>query len=193
MTIQLFNSILTMTIILKLSTNINIFVPKTKFFNIPFISNKYIVKHNYYNTSFRNSIIYHNIKCWKSYCFFNNYINNYNEDNIIFSLDFSINKEDKKNKYIKIDYLEIDNDYYDIKNNNKKKFILTKHETLLIKKSLINFVENWAIKNNINKIKIDINSNLERFNYELKDLGFFPTKNKCLINQFWIEAEKIIY
>lgn len=174
MTIQLFNSIFTITTILKLTTDINSIVPKSTFFNTPIISNRYVVKYNNYDTIYRNSIIYHNLKCWKSYCIFNYYIDNYNEDNIIFLLDFSINKEDKNNQFIKIDYLYVNND------------LLNYDETKTTIKSLINYIENWGIKKNINKIII------ERYNNELKELGFNPTDKKSLLNPSWIEAEKII-
>ena len=191
MTIQLFQSILTMTTILKITTDFNSVIPKSTIFNTPLISNKYIVKHNKYNTMFRNSIEYHNLKCWKSYCIFNNYIDNFNELNTIFLLDFNINKNDINNPFIKIDYLYVNNDFND-KKYNEKINILSNEETKLIIKSLINYIEIWAIKKNIKKIIIDIHSNLERYEYELKDLGFNPTEKKCLLNPFWIEAEKII-
>jgi len=146
-----------MTTILRLSTDINLFVPKSTFFNTPFISKKYIVKHTNYNTMFCNSIEYHNLKCWKSYCIFNNRIDNFNEDNMIFLLEFNINKNDINNPYIKIDYLQVNND-----------------ENKIIIKSLMNYIENWAIKENINKIIININL-----------LGFIPTNKKLkIINKF---------
>jgi|LakMenEpi03Aug12_release.lakeMendotaPanAssembly.Ray.scaffolds.fasta_scaffold02886_32 hypothetical protein len=151
MTIQLFHSLLTLTTILRLSTDINSFVPKSTFF-----SNKYIVKHHKFNTIFRNSIEYHNVKCWKSYCIYNNYINNLNEDNMIFLLDFNINKEDINNPFIKVDYLIVKND-----------------ENKLILKSVINYIENWAIKEKI--YKIIVNFNLSRYYYEFKELGFIHT------------------
>jgi hypothetical protein len=65
-------------------------------------------------------------------------------------------------------------------------------ETILIKKSIIKFIENFAIKENINKIIIDVHNNLERYNYELKDLGFILNYNINNINPYWIQAEKII-
>ena len=69
--------------------------------------------------------------------------------------------------------------------------LLVDEETTLIKISLLKFIENWAIKEKINKIIIDIHSNLERYNYELIDLGFIPNfNNKCKLNPYWIEAEK---
>ena len=58
MTIQIFNSILTLSTVLKLSTDINKLIPKKKLFNI--YSNNYIVEHN---KQIRDSIEYHNIKC----------------------------------------------------------------------------------------------------------------------------------
>ena len=46
---------------------------------------------------------------------------------------------------------------------------------------------------NINKITIDIHSNLNRYNYELKNEGFVITNKRCYSNPFWIEAEKNVY
>jgi hypothetical protein len=79
-----------------------------------------------------------------------------------------------------------------VKQNPNFESLLKNDETKLILKSLINFIENFAKKNNINKIVIDIHNNLERFNYELKNLGFIITEKISLINPFWLEAEKII-
>ena len=196
MTIRLFNSIFTITATLKLTNNINSFLPEPSILNTPIFSNKYIVKHNSYNTLFHNSIEYHNVKCWKSNCIFNYYINDSN-NNEIFKLDFNINKNDVNNPFIKIDYLGINNDYYDKKYKSSYPNLydennITDEETKLIKKSLIKYIENLALKENINKIIIDIHSNLERYNYELKEEGFIPTNNESYLNPFWIEAEKIL-
>ena len=187
MTIQIFNSILTMTTALKLNINFNDNSYKKNYFN------NYILKHNNYNTIFSNTIEYHNLKCWKSRCFFNHYIDNYNDDNMIFSLDFNINKDDN---IIKIDYLYVNNDFFDIKykdffqNRNK---ILKHDETKLIIESLIIFMENLGKNKNIKKIIIDVHNNLERYNYELKDLGFIINNNIVnKINPYWIQAEKDI-
>ena len=57
---------------------------------------------------------------------------------------------------------------------------------------MIKYIENVAKSNNINKITIDIHSNLERYNCELKDEGFIVTNNRCYDNPFWFIAEKII-
>jgi hypothetical protein len=183
-----------MTTALRLSTDLNS-IPKNNILNSPILSDKFAVKHKHYNVMFKNNIEYHNLKCWKSMCFFNYNLENQKEENLIFLLDFNINKNDINNQFIKIENIIIDNDFYDTKYNEiykKLNFFLNNDETKLIGKSLIIFLENYAIKNKIKKIIIDIHSNLERFNYDLKDLGFIPTDRRCLLNPFWIEAEKII-
>jgi len=194
MTLQIFNSLLTMTSVLRLTTDLNS-IPKKNILNTPILSNNFVVKHNYYNMIYKNNIEYHNLKCWKSVCFLNFNLENQKDENLIFLLEFNINKDDINNQFIKIDNIIINNDFYDnIHNEIYKKlfFHLNNDETKLISTSLITFLENYAIKNKINKIIIDIHSNLERFNYELKELGFIPTNRRCLLNPFWIEAEKII-
>jgi hypothetical protein len=194
MTLQIFNSLLTMTSVLRLTTDLNS-IPKKNILNTPILSNKFVVKHNYYNMIYKNNIEYHNLKCWKSICLFDFNLENQKDENLIFVLEFNINKDDINNQFIKIDNIIINNDFYDNKHNEIYKnlfFHLNNDETKLISTNLITFLENYAIKNKINKIIIDIHSNLERFNYELKELGFIPTNRKCLLNPFWIEAEKII-
>ena len=188
MGIHFLSSLLLLTAILKLTTDINKILPAKHLFNTALYSNNYIVEQNNYNAG--NLIQYHNIKCWKSNCIFNFYIENPHYNNMIFSLDFSINKDDINNTFIKIDYMNINNDFYD-KKNKIKKILLLDEETNLIRISLLKFIENCAIKENIHKIIIDIHSNLERFNYELLNMGFIPNfSKKCRLNPFWIEAEK---
>ena len=187
MTIQLFNSLVDMTSLLRISTNINKFI-------LPFVifSNNFVLKHSDYNIKFRNSVEYHNIKCWKSNCILNYHIEDEDDNNRIFKLDFTINNDDTNNRFIKIDYLDINNDFYNRKYNYyyKSNSLLTNDEVKLVRMSLIKFVENWGIKKNIKKIIIDIHSNLERYNEEFKDLGFNITENKCLLNPYWFIAEK---
>ena len=188
MTIHFVRSLLTLTNIIKLTTDIDKILPAKHLLNTALYSNNYIVEQNNYNI--RNLIEYHNIRCWKSNCIINLYIENPDNDNMIFSLDFSINKDDINNTFIKIDYMNINNDFYDKKDKINKKILLD-DETNLIRISLLKFIENWAIKENIHKIIIDIHSNLERYNYELLNLGFIPNfSKKCKLNTFWIEAEK---
>ena len=190
MTIHLFNSLVDMTSLLRISTNINKFI-------LPFVifSNNFVLKHSDYNIKFRNSVEYHNIKCWKSNCILNYHIEDEDDNNRIFKLDFTINNDnnnDNNDSFIKIDYLDINNDFYNRKYNYyyKSNSLLTNDEVKMVRMSLIKFVENWGIKKNINKIIIDIHSNLERYNEEFKDLGFNITENKCLLNPYWFIAEK---
>lgn len=91
MGIHFLSSLLTLTAILKLTTDINKILPAKHLFNTALYSNNYIVEQNNYNAG--NLIQYHNIKCWKSNCIFNFYIENPDYNNMIFSLDFSINKD----------------------------------------------------------------------------------------------------
>jgi hypothetical protein len=114
-----------------------------------------------------------------------NCIKAYKYNNIILQADYSMNDND-----IKIEYLNINNDYYSNKFNELK--ILTNDECFLLKNAIFNYIEHDAYKNSKNKIIIDIHSNLERYNNELKDLGFINTNRKCLDNSFWYEAEKIL-
>ena len=171
MTIQIFNSILSLSIALKSSKS---FEQLSLF---PIYSNKYILEHEIFNN-------YHNLKCWKSPCLFDCYLNCELENNIIFLLDININKN-----FIRINHLFVNNDYYD-KNTSYNK-LLNDEENKLILKNLIKFIENIAIKKNINKIIIDIHTNLNRYNNELKELGFIPNY-KSIFNPYWIQAEKNI-
>jgi hypothetical protein len=188
MTIHLFNSLLTMINILQMTTDLNT-IP---FKNSNIFSNKFVVEHSNYNTIFSDNKVYHNLKCWKSNCLFSMYLENDNKDNQIFSLDFLIDKYDN---YIKIENIIVNNDFYE--NKYKEYFthkkVLKPDETKLIYKTLIKFVENYAIKERCNRIIIDIHNNLERYNEELKEFGFKPTNKTCLLNPFWIEAEKNDY
>lgn len=106
-------------------------------------------------------------------------------NNTIFSLNFDI-KDDK----IRIEYLNINNDYYSNKFNEK--IFLTIDEYKLLKEAIFNYIEKIAYKNNKRRIIIDIHNNLERYNYELKDIGFIITNRRCIDNTFWIETEKIL-
>ena len=102
---------------------------------------------------------------------------------------YSINK----NNILKIDYLSVNNDFYDTKQlsyDNDLKIILAKEETTLLNKYLIKYIENISKSKNITKIIIDVHNNMERFNLELKDLGFILTDNRCEDNPYWFKAEK---
>lgn len=139
----------------------------------------------------RKTIInnYINIHSWKSKCLYTMYFDDYSNDNKIFTLDLKINKD-----IIKIKHLSINNDYYEktlgIQNYLNK---LNDEETQQIKTFIFDYIMSYSKENNIKKIVIDIHSNLERYNHELKDEGFVPNYEiKCYSNPYWIKAEKII-
>jgi len=135
----------------------------------------YILKKSAYNNN-KNF----NFLCWKSKCIYDEY----SHDNKIFTIDYNIN-----NDILKIKHLSINNDYYEKNNIIKNNNLLTNEETLKIKRYIFNYLSTM----NINKITIDIHSNLNRYNYELKDEGFVITNKRCYSNPFWIEAEKNVY
>jgi hypothetical protein len=89
---------------------------------------------------------------------------------------------------IKIEYLSINNDYHSKNKNN----LLSDYEFLSLKRSIFNYIEDFAISKNKTKIIIDIHQNMKRFNYELKDEGFINSNNRCIDNYYWFEAVKKI-
>jgi hypothetical protein len=131
-----------------------------------------------------------NIHSWKSKCLYTMYFDDYSNDNKIFTLDLKINKD-----IIKIKHLSINNDYYektlnDYRHNDNQKYLnkLTDEETRQIKTFIFDYIKSYS-KN----ITINIHSNLERYNHELKDEGFIPNyEKKCYSNPYWIKAEKFI-
>lgn len=143
--------------------------------------NKFLLK----QTNFDN--IKYNYLCWKSRCLYNIYFDEYSDNKKIFALDFNINKD-----ILKIKHLSINNDYYD-KIDNKNKNKLNDEELMQVKFFVFDLIKNKAIEKNINKVVIDIHSNLERYNYDLKNEGFIPNFDiKSNDNPLWIQAEKTI-
>lgn len=177
MSLLKFNSLLELTRVLS-SQNINYLSPK-KFNNILLDSSTYLLKKNKIDNI-------NTVNCYKS---------NNNIDNMICNLDYIINLE---KKYIKIDSLSINNDYYDRLYNHKldnyckskSNIFITEDDVKLLKLSLINHVSNVAINNDIKKIFIYVHSDLHRYNSELKEEGFVLTKNINENYSYMIEAEK---
>ena len=150
---------------------------------------KYLIK----RTIFDN--YKYNLLCWKSTCLYNIYLNEYSYNRKIFALDFNITKD-----MLKIKHLSINNDYNDktsmtyYNQYDKNKVLLTQEESNEVKRFVFDLIYNTAIEKNINKVAIDINSDLGRYNCELKNEGFIPNyDNKCYSKSSWIQAEKIIY
>ena len=161
------------------------YIPKTNKSNL-IINDKYLIK----KTMFDN--YKYNYLCWKSRCISNMYIDEYSYNRKLFTLDFTITKD-----IIKIKHLSINSDYNDKNsktyNNDNNRIKLKEEETTEIKKFVFYLIEEIATKNNINKVVIDIHTNLERYNNELKDEGFIANyDNKYYLNPNWIQAEKII-
>jgi len=95
---------------------------------------------------------------------------------------------------LKIKHLSINNDYNDknsITNYDENKLKLTDEETKEVNIFVYDLIKNIAIEKNVNKIGIDVHSNLKRYNYELKNDGFITNHDiKCYTNPNWIRAEK---
>jgi hypothetical protein len=146
---------------------------------------KYIISHTIYDNN------KYNFLCWKSKCLFNIYLDDYSYYRKVFALDFNITKD-----MLKIKHLSINNDYYDknsITNYDENKLKLTDEETKEVKIFVFDLIKNIAIKKNVNKIVIDVHSNLNRYNYELKNEGFITNHDvKCYTNPYWIRAEKAL-
>ena len=151
--------------------------------------NKYIISQTIYDN------YKYNFLCWKSRCLYNIYYDDYSYNRKVFALDFNITRD-----MLKIKHLSINNDYYD-KNSitnyynqydyDENKLKLTDEETKEVKIFVFDLIKNIAIEKNVNKIVIDIHSNLERYNYELKNEGFITNHNiRCYTNPYWIQAEK---
>ena len=153
-------------------------------------ADKYLIK----RTVFDN--YKYNYLCWKSKCLHYLYFNEYSYNRKIFALDFNITKD-----MLKIKHLSINNDYndktsitYHQNKYDENKVLLTQEESNEVKRFVFDFIYNKAIEKNINKVAIDINSDLGRYNSELESEGFVPNyDNKCYSNPAWIQAEKIIY
>ena len=105
-------------------------------------------------------------------------------DNYIGGIYFTINKKDD---YIKINNLSINNDFYCKKYNNL--IILTDNEYKQLKKSFIDYIKNIAIYNNISRVVIDVHENLLRFNNELLEEGFKITEKITIDSPYYIEVE----
>jgi hypothetical protein len=114
--------------------------------------------------------------------------------NIIACLDYIIT-----DKAVDIDYLWINsrdfnkhysnyNDIYNKNNNINVNF----EEKEQIKKSLLNHSYNVAKFNNLDKVKIDVHSNLYKYEREYKNEGFILSNIRCVDNPYWIEAHKNI-
>jgi hypothetical protein len=143
-----------------------------------YYSKKIILKTEFYSD---NKI--YSFNSWFGTFIYEFYVNIKDTYKYIFNLDLIENDDN-----IKIEYLSINNDYHSKNKNN----LLSDYEFLSLKRSIFNYIEDFAISKNKTKIIIDIHQNMKRFNYELKDEGFINSNNRCIDNYYWFEAVKKI-
>lgn len=122
------------------------------------------------------------IRIWRTKSLFDYWYDdfNYSAKNFIAALDYTIN-----DKYIKIDYIGI--------NDDEKKFMyhnsLDAYDAENLINSLINFIKIVGIKENKNKIIMDVHQNLRYYIKYYNDKNFIITNRKSTDNPFWIEME----
>jgi len=161
--------------------------------NLMYSLNTYNLKNNKTNNIYSKKIILkkeilsdnkiYSFNSWFGTFIYGFYVNIKDTYKYIFNLDLIENDDN-----IKIEYLSINNDYHSKNKNN----LLSDYEFLSLKRSIFNYIEDFAISKNKTKIIIDIHQNMKRFNYELKDEGFINSNNRCIDNYYWFEAVKKI-
>ncbi len=148
------------------------------FTNNIFFTEKYLINENKINNK------YFNVRIVKKYCCFDNHF-----DSIIGGIDYTVN-----DNHIKIEKLFISD--YDYNKNEKTKYyysyILNDEDAVRLKKSIITYITNIAVNNNINKIIIDVYQDLKFYNRYLADEGFKVLNKICFDNPLWLETVKII-
>jgi hypothetical protein len=147
---------------------------KFKIFNIDFIENKRLNYIKINNLSINNDF-YHNNKedyeyeyynkCTKKVLLDNNLIKNISK----YYVDIKFNK-------ITVDGAKLINNDYTYYNYNIEK-ILNNNEYKKIKKLIFSNLYKYAKYNDINNIRMTINNNKRRYNYELKEEGFIIDNN----------------
>lgn len=130
------------------------------------------------NTNYTTNII----RIWKTKSFIDIWYSPFSTNDFIGALDYTV-----QNNIVKINYLCVnDIDEYNVFDRKCK---LTDEETIELKKNLIQYVKNIAIKENKSKIIVDVHNNLRFYNKYYADEGFVLTDRKCKENTYWLEAE----
>lgn len=114
------------------------------------------------------------VRIWKTKSLLNYNCEDFNNNNFIASLDYTINEYN-----VRINYLNINED-------------LDSLDILRLNKALIYYVKNIAKENNKNKIKTDVHFNLKLYDKYYKNEGFKLTDHRSFENPHWIETELII-
>jgi hypothetical protein len=125
------------------------------------------------------------IRFWNVTSISNYWYQEFTTSNFIIAIDYRIEPD-----RIKIEYLNI-NDSGCVKGIENINY-LNETNVYKITRSILMFIENIAIKNNKNKIVIDVHNSLGIYN-KYYNKFFKVTSRKCLDNPYWLEAEKNIY
>ena len=150
---------------------------KFKIFNIDFIENKRLNYIKINNLSINNDFYHNNIidyeyeyynKCTKKVLLDNNLIKNIRK----YYVDIKFNK-------ISVDSAKLINNDYTYYNYNIEK-ILNNNEYKKIKKIIFSNLYTYAKYNDINNIRMIVNNNKRRYNYELKEEGFIIDNNSVI-------------
>lgn len=96
----------------------------------------------------------------------------------------------KENDHVKIEHFCANDSEY-AKTVGKSEH-LNKGDATKVYDHLLTCAESVAKQNGLTKIKIDVHSNLRRYDDLLKGMGFNLTDKRCLDNPFWIESEKVL-
>lgn len=130
----------------------------------------------------------HTIRIWKTKSLFDYWYNNFHycHRNFIAALDYTI-----YDKYIKIDYLYINNFENKI-NIELYDNSLDEYESEDLLKSFIKFIKIIAKKENKDKIIIDVHKNLRIYEKYYYNNHFKITNRKSETNPFWIETELVL-
>jgi hypothetical protein len=122
------------------------------------------------------------VNIWKTNSLFDYWYTGYNDcgKNFIGCFDYTIH-----DSYIKINHLSINDD----ENPNLYNDPLDIDDSEDLIKACIAFVKLVAIKENKNKIILDLHSNLCLYEKYYSYEGFEITNRKCLNNPYWFESE----
>lgn len=132
----------------------------------------------------------HNMRIWKSNSILDIWYDNLSGYNFVAGLDYEI-----KSDHVKIHYLNInDEENHDNKSRCIDKKLLCDYleyeDAKLLTESLIEYAENVARENNLQRIVIDVHQSQRLYNKYYKPCGFVVTDRICSDNPFWIEVEK---
>lgn len=130
----------------------------------------------------------HSIRIWKTQSIFNYCYGGLTAPGSVFiaALDYTV---DHNNRYVKIDYLSINDGEQGNVYNDYSLDPATAQELV---ENLVNFIQIIAKTHHIAKITLDVHHNLLVYKKYYKNNGFELTGRKCADNPFWFETEKYV-